>query len=220
MNVAAFAVVIGRERVSEHGDSIESLRDLGRASPVLAWTMTIAMLSLAGFPATVGFIGKFYLIDAVGGRRLRLARDRDRGRLDDLARLLPARDRGDVDGPVRDRAAHHPAAPRAAGVRLVARGRRPGAARGRARRRCWRRRPRCSSGSSRRRCSTWRATWARRCRACSSSAPGRGSSAGPSTRGAPPARAAPDRDDAPTRRCPTRRSPRCRRNGSARWTST
>jgi NADH-quinone oxidoreductase subunit N len=64
MNVAAFAVVIGRERVSEHGDSIESLRDLGRASPVLAWTMTIAMLSLAGFPATVGFIGKFYLIDA------------------------------------------------------------------------------------------------------------------------------------------------------------
>ena len=64
MNVAAFAVVICRERVSEHGDMIESLRDLGRASPVLAWTMTIAMLSLAGFPATVGFIGKFYLIDA------------------------------------------------------------------------------------------------------------------------------------------------------------
>ena len=26
--------------------------------------MTIAMLSLAGFPATAGFIGKFYLIDA------------------------------------------------------------------------------------------------------------------------------------------------------------
>ena len=26
--------------------------------------MTIAMLALAGFPATAGFIGKFYLIDA------------------------------------------------------------------------------------------------------------------------------------------------------------
>ncbi len=64
MNVAAFGVVIARERVSELGDSIESLRDLGRASPVLAWSMTIAMLSLAGFPATAGFIGKFYLIDA------------------------------------------------------------------------------------------------------------------------------------------------------------
>jgi NADH-quinone oxidoreductase subunit N len=62
--VAAFAVVIARERVSEHGDDLRSLADLGRASPTLAWPMTIAMLSLAGFPATAGFIGKFYLIDA------------------------------------------------------------------------------------------------------------------------------------------------------------
>ncbi|MEX1141364.1 MAG: NADH-quinone oxidoreductase subunit N [Thermoleophilaceae bacterium] len=64
MNVAAFAVVIARERVSEHGDDLESLRDLARAAPLLAWPMTIAMLALAGFPATAGFIGKFYLIDA------------------------------------------------------------------------------------------------------------------------------------------------------------
>ncbi len=64
MNVAAFAVVAARERVSEHGDSLESLRDLGAAAPWLAWPMTIAMLSLAGFPATAGFMGKFYLIDA------------------------------------------------------------------------------------------------------------------------------------------------------------
>jgi NADH-quinone oxidoreductase subunit N len=64
MNAAAFAVVIARERVSEHGDDLRSLEDLGRASPWLAWPMTIAMLSLAGFPATAGFIGKFYLIDA------------------------------------------------------------------------------------------------------------------------------------------------------------
>jgi NADH-quinone oxidoreductase subunit N len=64
MNVAAFAVVIARERVSEHGDSLRALEGLGRAAPALAWPMTIAMLSLAGFPATAGFIGKFYLIDA------------------------------------------------------------------------------------------------------------------------------------------------------------
>jgi NADH-quinone oxidoreductase subunit N len=64
MNVGAFAVIVARERASEHGDGIESLRDLGRASPWLAWPMTISMLSLAGFPATAGFIGKFYLIDA------------------------------------------------------------------------------------------------------------------------------------------------------------
>jgi NADH-quinone oxidoreductase subunit N len=64
MNVAAFAVVVARERVFEHGDDLDSLRDLGRTSPALAWPMTIAMLSLAGFPATAGFIGKFYLIEA------------------------------------------------------------------------------------------------------------------------------------------------------------
>ncbi|MDQ3588253.1 MAG: NADH-quinone oxidoreductase subunit N [Actinomycetota bacterium] len=64
MNVAAFAVVLARERVSEHGDDIASLQDLGRAAPWLAWPMTIAMLALAGFPLTGGFTGKFYLIDA------------------------------------------------------------------------------------------------------------------------------------------------------------
>jgi NADH-quinone oxidoreductase subunit N len=64
MNVAAFAVVIARERVDERGDDISALEGLGTASPWLAWPMTIAMLSLAGFPATAGFIGKFYLIDA------------------------------------------------------------------------------------------------------------------------------------------------------------
>jgi NADH-quinone oxidoreductase subunit N len=64
MNVTAFAVVVARERVSDLGDDLSSLQDLGRAQPWLAWPMTIAMLSLAGFPATAGFIGKFYLIDA------------------------------------------------------------------------------------------------------------------------------------------------------------
>jgi NADH-quinone oxidoreductase subunit N len=64
MNVAAFAVVVGRERVSELGDDLASLENLGQTQPWLAWPMTIAMLSLAGFPATAGFIGKFYLIDA------------------------------------------------------------------------------------------------------------------------------------------------------------
>jgi NADH-quinone oxidoreductase subunit N len=64
MNMAAFGVVIARERVSEHGDGLKSIEGLGSASPLLAWPMTIAMLSLAGFPATAGFIGKFYLISA------------------------------------------------------------------------------------------------------------------------------------------------------------
>jgi NADH-quinone oxidoreductase subunit N len=64
MNMAAFAVVIARERVSETGDDLRSFEGLGRAQPWLAWPMTIAMLALAGFPATAGFIGKFFLIRA------------------------------------------------------------------------------------------------------------------------------------------------------------
>ena len=64
MNLAAFAVVVARERETPHGDDIASLHGLGASRPLLAWPMTIAMLALAGFPATAGFIGKFYLIDA------------------------------------------------------------------------------------------------------------------------------------------------------------
>jgi len=64
MNVAAFAVVVARERFSEHGDDLRSLEGLGRASPWLAVSMTVAMLALAGLPGTAGLWGKFYLIDA------------------------------------------------------------------------------------------------------------------------------------------------------------
>ncbi|MEA2217565.1 MAG: NADH-quinone oxidoreductase subunit [Solirubrobacteraceae bacterium] len=64
MNLAAFAVIVARERETPLGDDIASLDGLGATRPLLAWPMTIAMLALAGFPATAGFIGKFYLIDA------------------------------------------------------------------------------------------------------------------------------------------------------------
>ncbi|HYM57546.1 MAG TPA: NADH-quinone oxidoreductase subunit N, partial [Solirubrobacteraceae bacterium] len=64
MNLAAFAVVIVRERETPLGDDIGALHGLGAARPWLAWPMTIAMLSLAGFPATAGFFGKIYLIEA------------------------------------------------------------------------------------------------------------------------------------------------------------
>ena len=64
MNLAAFAVITVRERESGRGDSIDSLNGLGHDRPWLAWPMTIAMLALAGMPATAGFWGKIYLIDA------------------------------------------------------------------------------------------------------------------------------------------------------------
>ena len=64
MNLAAFAVIIARERETDLGDDISSLYGLGADRPLLAWPMTIAMLALAGFPATAGFFGKIYLINA------------------------------------------------------------------------------------------------------------------------------------------------------------
>jgi NADH-quinone oxidoreductase subunit N len=64
MNLAAFAVIVARERETGLGDDISSLYGLGADRPLLAWPMTIAMLALAGFPATAGFFGKVYLIDA------------------------------------------------------------------------------------------------------------------------------------------------------------
>jgi NADH-quinone oxidoreductase subunit N len=64
MNMASFAVIVARERETGLGDSIDSVAGLGRERPWLAWPMTISMLALAGIPATAGFIGKFYLIDA------------------------------------------------------------------------------------------------------------------------------------------------------------
>jgi NADH-quinone oxidoreductase subunit N len=65
MNLAAFAVVVARERETGFGDDIRAVRGLGRERPLLAWPLTISMLALAGLPATVGFIGKLYLIEAL-----------------------------------------------------------------------------------------------------------------------------------------------------------
>ena len=61
MTMAAFAVVIIREREVEDGDSLNALTGYGRARPVLGIVMTLSMLSLAGFPPLAGFVGKFLL---------------------------------------------------------------------------------------------------------------------------------------------------------------
>jgi NADH-quinone oxidoreductase subunit N len=65
MNLAAFAVIVARERQTPFGDDIRAVRGLGAERPLLAWPLTISMLALAGLPATAGFIGKLYLIEAL-----------------------------------------------------------------------------------------------------------------------------------------------------------
>jgi NADH-quinone oxidoreductase subunit N len=65
MNMAVFAVIVAEERERPDGDYLSGLAGLGARRPWLAWSMTIGMLGLAGIPGTVGFIGKFQLIDAL-----------------------------------------------------------------------------------------------------------------------------------------------------------
>ncbi len=65
MSIAAFAVIVARERETPYGDSIEAVRGLGAERPLLAWPLTISMFGLAGLPMTAGFIGKLYLIEAL-----------------------------------------------------------------------------------------------------------------------------------------------------------
>ena len=64
MNLAAFCVIVVRERETEFGDDIKAVQGLGSERPALAWPLTISMLALAGLPATAGFMAKLYLIEA------------------------------------------------------------------------------------------------------------------------------------------------------------
>jgi NADH-quinone oxidoreductase subunit N len=64
MTLAAFAIVIIREREVENGDTLAALTGYGRVRPWAGVVMTIAVLSLAGFPPLSGFVGKFLLFGA------------------------------------------------------------------------------------------------------------------------------------------------------------
>jgi len=62
--MAAFAVIV---IVMRHLDSedVSGLAGLNQRSPMLAATLTLAMVSLAGIPPLAGFFGKFLLLKAV-----------------------------------------------------------------------------------------------------------------------------------------------------------
>jgi NADH-quinone oxidoreductase subunit N len=66
MNVGAFAVLmaLGGEDASDADPTIADLDGLAQRKPLLAFAMTIFMLSLAGIPLTAGFIGKLYVFTA------------------------------------------------------------------------------------------------------------------------------------------------------------
>ena len=64
MNFGAFAILIVMAGPKGDRDRFEDLDGLGHRNPVLGVLMTLFMFSLAGFPPTVGFIGKFFLFSA------------------------------------------------------------------------------------------------------------------------------------------------------------
>ena len=65
MNMPAFAVIVANQAARSDGDDLSGLAGLGARNSWLAWPLTISMLALAGIPGTVGFIGKFRLIEAL-----------------------------------------------------------------------------------------------------------------------------------------------------------
>jgi NADH-quinone oxidoreductase subunit N len=64
MNFGAFAVITLLSAPEGDRDSFADLEGLSRRNPVLAVAMSIFMLSLAGFPPSVGFFGKLFLFTA------------------------------------------------------------------------------------------------------------------------------------------------------------
>ena len=64
-NLGAWGVVIALEHAEGKGLELEDYQGLGQRRPLLAAMMTVFMLSLTGVPPTVGFMAKFYLLQAV-----------------------------------------------------------------------------------------------------------------------------------------------------------
>ncbi len=64
MNIGAFAVLVALEHGEEQDVSLDQVKGLSRRRPLLAAAMAVFMLSLAGIPPLVGFVGKLYVFSA------------------------------------------------------------------------------------------------------------------------------------------------------------
>lgn len=64
-NIGAFAMVVLLRREGIVGDRVDDFSGMARRAPWLAAAMTVFLLSLAGIPATAGFIGKWWLFAAI-----------------------------------------------------------------------------------------------------------------------------------------------------------
>jgi NADH-quinone oxidoreductase subunit N len=64
MNIGAFCVVQVIARSGDRRTSVEDYNGIGFQSPVLAFSLTLFLLSLLGMPLTAGFIGKIMVFGA------------------------------------------------------------------------------------------------------------------------------------------------------------
>jgi NADH-quinone oxidoreductase subunit N len=64
-NMAVFIGIIVFSAAGQRKHEIDDYSGLGKRAPLLAFCITVALLSLAGVPPLAGFFGKFYLITSV-----------------------------------------------------------------------------------------------------------------------------------------------------------
>jgi NADH-quinone oxidoreductase subunit N len=64
MNVGAFAALIGMSRKGTEYLEVDDFAGIGFRYPWIGATLSVFLLSLAGFPPTAGFLAKFYIFSA------------------------------------------------------------------------------------------------------------------------------------------------------------
>jgi NADH-quinone oxidoreductase subunit N len=63
--IASFAILAALGRNGEREVTLDELAGLSRHRPWMAGALAVCMLSLLGFPGTVGFIGKWYILTSL-----------------------------------------------------------------------------------------------------------------------------------------------------------
>ena len=112
-NLGAFGVLAALSSADRPHDDMRDFAGLWQDRPGLAGLLTVFLLSLGGFPPTVGFVGKWYIFNAADAGRAGIARHSRRAHERRLRLLLPPHRRADVhDGRTRAR-------PPSRGVRLA-----------------------------------------------------------------------------------------------------
>jgi len=64
MNIGAFAALIGLSKTGREYLELDDFAGIGFRYPWIGGTLSIFLLSLAGFPPTAGFLAKFYVFSA------------------------------------------------------------------------------------------------------------------------------------------------------------